>query len=74
MGGYAEKLLRLLVCEGLRNEAPGVEYNGSMIADLVVIDPWRADPNYQVPAVVMRLLCVRQQGSAVIFKAWNEAA
>src|ERR1700676_625807 len=33
MGGYAEKVLRLLVCEELRHSAPGIEYNASMIAN-----------------------------------------
>jgi DNA-binding transcriptional regulator YiaG len=51
MGGYAEKLLRLLVCEELRESAPGIEYNASMIANLKVKDPWRRDPNYEIPAV-----------------------
>ena len=56
MGGYADKVLRLLVCETLSKEAPGIEYNGSMLADLRVRDPWKGNPDYQVPPVVLHLI------------------
>src|SRR5262245_50714889 len=69
MGGYVEKLLRLLVCETLKEEAPGIEYNASLIANLRVIDPWRADPNYVVPPVVLVLIKIKQQSGPVI-EAW----
>jgi len=69
MGGYVEKLLRLLVCETLKEEAPGIEYNASLIANLRVIDPWRADPNYVVPPVVLVLVKIKQQSGPVI-EAW----
>jgi len=69
MGGYVEKLLRLLVCESLKEEAPGIEYNASLIANLRVIDPWRADPNYVVPPVVLVLVKIKQQSGPVI-EAW----
>ena len=36
MGGYADKVLRLVICEALSKEAPGVEYNGAMLAELGV--------------------------------------
>jgi DNA-binding transcriptional regulator YiaG len=71
MGGYAEKLLRLLVCEGLRENAPGIEYNASMIADLKVRDPWRTDPNYEVPPVELWLLPLKERTGTII-EAWNE--
>lgn len=70
MGGYAEKILRLLVCEELKSEAPGVEYNGSMIANLNVKDPWRVDENYVVPSVVLRLVQLKEQ-SGSITETWN---
>lgn len=69
MGGYAEKLLRLLVCEELRKDAPGIEYNASMIAKLIVHDPWRVDPTYEVPPVVVFLIHVKEDG--LIKEAWN---
>jgi DNA-binding transcriptional regulator YiaG len=70
MGGYAEKILRLLVCEQLKSEAPGVEYNGSMIAQLKVKDPWRADPDYVVPNVVLTLIQMKEQSGSII-ETWN---
>lgn len=51
MGGYVEKLLRLLVCEELKEEAPGIKYDASMIAHLRVMDPWCVNPNYEIPAI-----------------------
>jgi len=69
MGGYVEKLLRLQVCEALKGEAPGIAYDGSMIANLQVIDPWKADPNYAVPAIVLELVKIKQQSGPVI-EAW----
>jgi DNA-binding transcriptional regulator YiaG len=70
MGGYAEKILRLLVCEELKSEAPGVEYNGSMIAHLNVKDPWRTDPDYVVPNVVLTLIQMKEQSGSII-ETWN---
>ena len=74
MGGYAEKLLRLLVCEELRKDAPGIEYNASLIAHLKVRDPWRTDPTHQVPSVELWLLPLKDQRSGTITEAWNEHA
>ena len=69
MGSYVEKLLRLLICETLKEEAPGIEYNAALIANLRVLDPWRADPNYVVPPVVLGLVRIKQQSGPVI-EAW----
>lgn len=71
MGGYAEKILRLLVCETLKGEAPGVEYNGSMIAQLRLIDPGRIDPNYEAPTVCLKLISLKEEKSGHIIEAWN---
>jgi DNA-binding transcriptional regulator YiaG len=70
MGGYVEKLLRLLVCETLKDEAPGIEYNGSMIANLRVIDPWRADPSYEAPPIMLGFVKIRQQASGPVIETW----
>ena len=70
MGGYAEKLLRLLVCESLQKRAPGIEYNASMIANLRVRDPWRTDPNYTVPCIELYLIHMKEV-SGTIIDAWN---
>jgi hypothetical protein len=56
LSGYAEKVFRLVVCEKLKLAAPGIEYNASMIADLHVLDPWKTDPEFKVPAVELSLV------------------
>ncbi len=71
MGGYAEKLFRLFVCEELKDHAPGIEYNGKMIADLRVLDPWRVDAEFQVPPVHLSLIELKER-SGTIIEAWNE--
>jgi DNA-binding transcriptional regulator YiaG len=68
MGGYAEKVLRLLVCERLHEKAPGIAYDGSMISALKQIDPWRADPDYELPAIEIEFVRVRQNGH--VEEAW----
>lgn len=70
MGGYAEKLLRLLVCEALREEAPGIEYNASMIANMKVSDPWRSNADYEVPSIDLWLIRIKEQSGAII-EAWD---
>lgn len=70
MGGYAEKILRLLVCEELKKEAPGIDYDGSKIAYLTVLDPWRLDADYQVPPVVLTYMPMRVDHTVI--EAWNE--
>jgi DNA-binding transcriptional regulator YiaG len=69
MGGYAEKLFRLLVCETLKHRAPGIAYDGSMIAHLKVVDPWLSDPEYEVPTLEFSLIRVRESG--VMRDAWS---
>jgi DNA-binding transcriptional regulator YiaG len=71
MGGYADKVLRLLVCETLSKQAPGIEYNGAMLADLRVHDPWKGNPNYQVPPVMLHLIQMKEQTGSII-ETWNE--
>jgi DNA-binding transcriptional regulator YiaG len=70
IGGYAEKLFRLLACETLKERAPGVEYDGSMIADLSVYDAWMADPTYELPAIELSLVKLKERGS--IRSAWGD--
>jgi DNA-binding transcriptional regulator YiaG len=70
MGGYAEKVLRLFVCEKLREQAPGVDYHASAIANLKVHDPWRANPDSEVPAIELCLIHMKEQ-SGTIIDAWN---
>jgi DNA-binding transcriptional regulator YiaG len=69
MGGFAEKLLRLLVCEELNKDAHGVAYNAGMIANLKVVDPCRADPDYKLPPMHLELIRMKEAGS--IIEAWD---
>ena len=69
MGGYAEKVLRLLVCENLKAEAPGIGYMASMIADMIVIDPWKVNAQFEVPPVVFSLTRVKEASGSII-TAW----
>jgi DNA-binding transcriptional regulator YiaG len=71
MGGYAERLLRLLVCEELSEEAQGIEYNAKMISNLRVEDPWKVNPEYEVPAIKLRLIELKES-SGTIIETWNE--
>lgn len=71
IGGYAEKVVRLLVCDDLHKEAVGVFYDGSMIAKLRVIDPWITNKNYVVPAVTFDLVKIRELSGSVV-DAYNE--
>jgi hypothetical protein len=71
MGGYAEKLLRLLVCEELQKQSPGIEYNASLIVNLRGIrEPWKVYPHYQVPPLELYLLQLKQS-SGMIIEAWS---
>ncbi len=73
MGGYAEKVFRLVVCEELKAQAPGVAYGDGAIARLNVLDPWRADPAYVVPPIVAGLVKIKSLGSPLV-DAWADAA
>jgi DNA-binding transcriptional regulator YiaG len=70
MGGYAEKLLRLVVCEQLCGDAPGMSYQAAMIANLKVVDPWRRDAGYEVPHISLSLVRMKEQSGSVI-EAWD---
>jgi DNA-binding transcriptional regulator YiaG len=71
VGGYAEKLFRLIVCEELKKDAPGVDYHAGAIARLKVRDPWRSDPDHELPIVTLSLVQLKEQGSGSIIEAWN---
>jgi len=65
MGGYAEKVFRLVVCEALKEEARGVGYEAGAIAKLIVIDPWRTDQEFRVPPMVFDRVKVRENRAMV---------
>jgi DNA-binding transcriptional regulator YiaG len=70
MGAYVEKVLRLVVCEQLKGDAPGVTYNASALANLEIIDPWRSDPDYELPPIGLIYGRLKEQSGAVI-EAWD---
>jgi hypothetical protein len=71
MGVYAEKILRLLVCEELRRDAPGIEYGASKILGLRIRDPWKINPAHEYPALNLMLISIKQS-SGTIIEAWTE--
>jgi DNA-binding transcriptional regulator YiaG len=71
MGAYADKVFRLLVCETLKTDAPGIEYNGAMLANLKVVDPFKADPDFELTPVVLMLIRLKEQASGSIIETWN---
>lgn len=73
MGGYAEKVFRLLACTELSKEALGISYNGSMISDLVVLDPTRVGEEIDPPYIEMDLLKIKEP-SGVVTEAWDKIA
>ncbi|MDF0581603.1 helix-turn-helix domain-containing protein [Bradyrhizobium yuanmingense] len=71
IGIYAEKILRLLVCEELRRFAPGIEYSASKILDLRVRDPWKIHADHEYPAVELELISMKQSPGLII-EAWSQ--
>lgn len=71
IGGYAEKVFRLLVCETLARDAPGIEYNASMIADLKIMDPCRMSGlDDEVSPIELELVRLKELSGAII-EAWD---
>jgi DNA-binding transcriptional regulator YiaG len=71
MGSYAEKLFRLIVCEELKKDAPGVDYSAGAIVNMKVRDPLRTGPDHGLPPVTLALVQLKKQGSGAIIEAWN---
>jgi transcriptional regulator with XRE-family HTH domain len=76
MGGYVEKLVRLVACEALTGAAPGVSYNAGMIAGLKLVDPWLADSKYEVPYIHLEYTRMKEQSGNVaeVYADYKEAA
>ncbi|TLG75165.1 hypothetical protein [Methylocystis sp. B8] len=70
MGASAEKVLRLVVCEELKEQAPGVTYNAAMLASLEITDPWRDDPNYEAPPIEFIFGRLKEQSGKIV-EAWD---
>ena len=71
IGSHAEKVLRLVVCEELKKEAPGIAYDAGKLASMSEIeDPWATDPMYEVPHIV--LVYMPMKVDHTVIDAWNE--
>lgn len=69
MGGFADKVLRLVICEELHKDAPGVEYNAARIAEMKVRDPW-GDADYDLPPIVLTIIQLKEPSGSII-ETWN---
>jgi DNA-binding transcriptional regulator YiaG len=67
MGSYAERVLRLVVCEALTGEAPGIDYNAGMIAELQLAD------GDEAPIIELVYGRLKEQAGGII-DAWEKAA
>jgi hypothetical protein len=63
-----EKVFRLVICSALAGDAHGIDYHDGMIADLVQIDPWQANPEFEVPYI--DLVFVRVKEDHGLIAAW----
>jgi DNA-binding transcriptional regulator YiaG len=70
MGAYVEKVLRLVVCEHLKEHAPGVTYSACALANLEITDPWRGDPDYSLPPVDL-IYGRLKEASGKVVEAWD---
>jgi DNA-binding transcriptional regulator YiaG len=71
IGSHAERVLRLVVCEELKKDAPGIAYDASKLASMnEVEDPWASNEGYEVPPVVLIYMPMKVDNSVI--EAWNE--
>jgi DNA-binding transcriptional regulator YiaG len=71
VGNHAERWLRLVVCEELKKNAPGITYDASILTEMnEVADPWADDPNYETPPIVLIYMPMKVDHSVI--EAWNE--
>ena len=66
MGAYAEKVYRLMVCETLAPEAPGVEYRAAYLADMAIAEQRGPEPVVHLQYMPMR------QGNGEITETYND--
>lgn len=73
VGIYAEKVLRLVICENLRKDAPGISYDASKLAQMAeIVDPWENNPDYQIPHIVLTYMPMKVDHTVI--EVWNERA
>ncbi len=73
IGPYVEKVIRLVVCEELKDRTPGVSYVGKLIAEMKVED-WPEDKDGDLPYVRLILVKVKEQQSGKLIEAWDAKA
>lgn len=66
IGGFAGKVLRLLVCDALHKEAKGVSYDPSMIVNMRVKDPWITNAEYRVPPMEFRMVKMKEDSGTIV--------
>jgi DNA-binding transcriptional regulator YiaG len=59
-GGYAEKLLRIAVCENLKSRAPGIDYDPEKLIRMQMVGNGKMDPK-SIPPIHLRRMLVRQE-------------
>ncbi len=71
IGSHAERVLRLVVCEELKKDAPGITYDASRLAVMNEIDdPWAANPEYEIAPII--LIYMPMKVDHTVIEAWNE--
>jgi hypothetical protein len=66
-----EKTLRQVACKELGSKAPHLECDISKIAEFRIVDPWRGDPSYELPPIVVNWVQVKGE-SGSLSGAWND--
>jgi hypothetical protein len=71
MDELTEKRFRHLVCEEVAPGASHLEYDAAKIAQFRIVDPWRKDPTYEIPPVILNWVQVTDESGSVA-RAWND--
>ena len=71
MDEVTEKTLRQRVCATVGPKAAHVHYDASTIEGFKIVDPWKCDPSYQVPPVILNWVPVKE-GTDSASGAWND--
>jgi DNA-binding transcriptional regulator YiaG len=69
-GGYAEKLLRLTVCENLKSKAPGIAYDAEKLIRTKFVETDRSTPMAKDPRLEFHRVLVRSDGN--LDDSWAE--
>jgi DNA-binding transcriptional regulator YiaG len=58
-GGYAESVLRLAICERVKDRAPGIDYSADKLNRVKMVGNGKVDPK-AVPPIELRRVLLRQ--------------